>query len=143
MTANELLALDNENIRSDKYAAAAISYIYKAFGDVIRSKEIWPFSNKLNLGWQNSNGTVQDCADAMQYLLKALDRYETEIADTNINKITLSNDNFIKNLKKFVNKIDEDTEDSNQISDAIAAISSNVEHEINKIMNEINDTTSE
>ena len=37
MSINEII--ENENIRSDRYAMAAISFIFKAFGDSIRSKE--------------------------------------------------------------------------------------------------------
>ena len=132
MTSNEILVLNNDKIRSDKFAAAAISYIYKAFGDIIRSKEIWPFSNKLNLGWQNSKGTEQDCLDAMNFLVRALEKYELELEEET-NKTNLSGDDFIKKLRYLLNNISNEVKIANETSDNINATSNNVETEINKL----------
>lgn len=132
MTANEVLVLNNDKIRSDKFAAAAISYIYKAFGDIIRSKEIWPFSNKVNLGWQNSKGTEQDCLDAMNFLVRALEKYEKEIEEET-SKDTLSGDDFIKKLRYMLDNISKEIKIVNNTSDNINATSNNVENEIDKL----------
>lgn len=43
--------LKNKNIKADRFAMAAISYIFKAFGDNIRSKEYWPWGDKVNFPW--------------------------------------------------------------------------------------------
>ena len=40
--------LNNENIKADRFAMAAISYIFKAFGDNIRSKEYLPCGDKVD-----------------------------------------------------------------------------------------------
>lgn len=132
MTANEILVLNNDKIRSDKFAAAAISYIYKAFGDIIRSKEIWPFSNKVNLGWQNSKGTEQDCLDAMNFLVRALEKYELEL-EKETNKTNLSGDDFIKKLRYLLNNISNEVKIANETSENINATTDNVEEEINKL----------
>lgn len=132
MTSNEILVLNNDNIRSDKFAAAAISYIYKAFGDIIRSKEIWPFSNKVNLGWQNSKGTEQDCLNAMNFLIRALEKYELELKEET-NKTNLSGDDFIKKLRYLLNNISNEVKIANETSDNINATSNNIEEEINKL----------
>jgi len=132
MTPTELIILERNDIRSDKFAAAAISYIYKAFGDIIRSKEIWPFSNKVNLGWQNSKGTEQDCLDAMNFLTRALEKYELELEEET-NKTNLSGDDFIKKLRYLLNNISNEVKIANETSDNINATSNNVEEEINKL----------
>ena len=45
MTPTELIILGRNDIRSDKFGAAAISYIYKAFGNFVASKECqYPYS---------------------------------------------------------------------------------------------------
>ena len=132
MTPSELIILGRNNIRSDKFAAAAISYIYKAFGDIVRSKEIWPFSNKVNLGWQNSKGTEQDCLDAMNFLVRALEKYEKEIEEET-SKDTLSGDDFIKKLRYLLNNISKEIKIVNNTSDNINATSNNVENEIDKL----------
>lgn len=132
MTPSELIILGRNDIRSDKFAAAAISYIYKAFGDIIRSKEIWPFSNKVNLGWQNSKGTEQDCLDAMDFLIRALEKYELEI-EKETNQTNLSGDDFIKKLRYMLNNISKEIKIVNNTSDNINTTSNNVENEIDKL----------
>lgn len=52
--------LENDKILADRFGMAAISYIFKAFGDDIRSKEYWPWSEKSNCVWPGVKGIDPD-----------------------------------------------------------------------------------
>lgn len=95
MTINEIL--ENENIRSDRYGMAAISYIFKAFGDPIRSKEYWPWGDKVDLPWKESIGFENDITSAMKLLTHARERYHKETKDP---IIKTKSKNTVKELKK-------------------------------------------
>ena len=76
MTINEII--ENENIRSDRYAMAAISYIFKAFGDTNRSKEYWPWGRDVQCEWTPSKGTSNDITQAEQLLKRAKNKFYEE-----------------------------------------------------------------
>lgn len=79
MTINEII--ENENIRSDRYAMAAISYIFKAFGDTNRSKEYWPWGRDVQCEWTPSKGTSNDITQAEQLLKRAKNKFYEEIGE--------------------------------------------------------------
>lgn len=137
--------LKNENIKPDRFGMAAISYIFKAFGDVIRSKEYWPWGETVNFSWDNgkdnisddqmqealdisnwnSNGNLGDLTRAMLCLKEAQVRSKE---DSSI-KIKQKNRNDIKALKKRLDQIALSTKRSNTISTNINATSELAEEE--------------
>ena len=76
MTINEII--ENENIRSDRYAMAAISYIFKAFGDNNRSREYWPWGRDVQCEWTPSKGTSNDITQAELLLKRAKNKFYEE-----------------------------------------------------------------
>jgi len=76
MTINEII--ENENIRSDRYAMAAISYIFKAFGDSNRSREYWPWGRDVQCEWTPSKGTSNDITQAELLLKRAKNKFYEE-----------------------------------------------------------------
>lgn len=110
----------NENIKADRFALAAISYIFKAFGDNIRSKEYWPWGINVNFSWDNGKdqitddmfkdtnasswqtiGNKSDLTRAMLCLRQAQQRSEKE--ETEI--IKANNYRSIRDLQKRLNRI--------------------------------------
>lgn len=110
----------NENIKADRFALAAISYIFKAFGDNIRSKEFWPWGINVNFSWDNGKdqitddmfndtnasswqtiGNKSDLTRAMLCLRQAQQRSEKE--ETNI--IKTNNYRNVRDLQKRLNRI--------------------------------------
>lgn len=92
MTINEII--ENENIRSDRYAMAAISYIFKAFGDSTRSKEYWPWGKDVQCEWIPSKGTSDDIKQAELLLKRAKTKYGEEEG-----KYSLISDKFVSMFK--------------------------------------------
>lgn len=76
MTINEII--ENENICSDRYAMAAISYIFKAFGDSNRSREYWPWGRDVQCEWTPSKGTSNDITQAELLLKRAKNKFYEE-----------------------------------------------------------------
>lgn len=134
MTPTELIILGRNDIRSDKFGAAAISYVYKAFGNLLASKEIWPFSEKNNMKWQEPKSFEEDCNIAIKFIEKAIDAYYNELEDNVETKDTVSYgssnitklNNVLKNVKRSVNIIDE-------TSEAIIRYSNDTENNIEDI----------
>lgn len=69
---------NNTTIRSDRYAMAAISQIFKAFGDIERSKEYWPWGETVDYPWESSKGVQQDLSLAKAFIAVAANRYKDE-----------------------------------------------------------------
>ena len=74
---------ENKNIRADRFAMAAISYIFKAFSDNERSKDYWPWSGKdaAYLEWEESTGKTNDLYMAIHLLTEAINRVNNENSD--------------------------------------------------------------
>jgi len=111
MTPTELIILGRNDIRSDKFGAAAISYIYKAFDNFVASKEMWPFSEKLNMEWQEPKGFEEDCNIAINFIEKAIAQYNYELNNdsTTETKVNNSNSNILK-LKQMVKSVQNNLE---------------------------------
>ena len=92
MTINEII--ENNNIQSDRYAMAAISCIFKAFGDSIRSKEYWPWGKDIQCEWMPSKGILDDIKQAELLLKRARVKYNEEEG-----KYKLISDKFISMFK--------------------------------------------
>lgn len=108
MTIYEII--ENNNIQADRYAMAAISCIFKAFGDSTRSKEFWPWGDKVQCPWTITKGTNKDITDAELLLERARLKYIEEnnnsekinYFDNDMNNIS---NNDIKSLQSQMNKI--------------------------------------
>lgn len=87
--------INNENIKADRFGMAAISYIFKAFGDDIRSKEYWPWSEKDNCGWPGLRGEYHLPSEYLYWAEQSINRAST---------VNYTADN-IKDPKKIFNYI--------------------------------------
>lgn len=102
MTINEII--ENENIRSDRYAMAAISFIFKAFGDSIRSKEYWPWGKDVQCEWTPSKGTSYDITQADLLLRRAKNKFYEEngeyrsISDKYVSMFKIENVEYIETI---------------------------------------------
>ena len=100
----------NENIKSDRFGMAAISYIFRAFGDRIRSKEYWPWGKDINFPWNSDyeETTSENGIYTQKDLLLAIDCLDEAITrvykETNEND-TIYNDISIKGFKNRLNKL--------------------------------------
>jgi hypothetical protein len=131
MTLTEIL--EHESIRSDRYALAAISHIYKAFGDPIRSKECWPWGRDVQFEWYPSQGTDKDITEAELLLERARTKFEEEISSDN--EYTKLNDNIgsmddltkqakllrnkLMKINRHINKINKSNENIIKVSEEI------------------------
>ncbi len=102
MSINEII--ENENIRSDRYAMAAISFIFKAFGDSIRSKEYWPWGKDVQCEWTPSKGTSYDITQADLLLRHAKNKFYEEngeyrsISDKYVSMFKIENVEYIETI---------------------------------------------
>ena len=102
MSINEII--ENENIRSDRYAMAAISFIFKAFGDSIRSKEYWPGGKDVQCEWTPSKGTSYDITQADLLLRRAKNKFYEEngeyrsISDKYVSMFKIENVEYIETI---------------------------------------------
>ena len=102
MSINEII--ENENIRSDRYAMAAISFIFKAFGDSIRSKEYWPWGKDVQCEWTPSQGTSYDITQADLLLRRAKNKFYEEngeyrsISDKYVSMFKIENVEYIETI---------------------------------------------
>lgn len=102
MSINEII--ENENIRSDRYAMAAISFIFKAFGDSIRSKEYWPWGKDVQCEWTPSKGTSYDITQADLLLRRAKNKFYEEngeyrsISDKYVSMFKIENVEYIETI---------------------------------------------
>jgi len=139
MTLTEIL--EHKQIRSDRYAMAAISCIYKAFGDPIRSKECWPWGRDVQCEWLPSIGLQQDIMQAVQLLDRALERYEEEQEQISNNTYAKINDNNtmgdldkqIKSLKRRLNKATLNLGKFNKTSNSILNVSEATTDKISEV----------
>ena len=141
--------LKNENIRADRFGLAAISYIFKAFGDVIRSKEYWPWGSKVNFSWDNgkdsisgdnlqealdisnwqSTGNLGDLTRAMLCIKEAQIRSKNEETQ----KIKTSNKNSIKDLQKRLARLGINSKTINRDINNVNNTSKNIKDQIDFI----------
>lgn len=102
MSINEII--ENENIRSDRYAMAAISFIFKAFGDSTRSKEYWPWGKDVQCEWTPSKGTSYDITQADLLLRRAKNKFYEEngeyrsISDKYVSMFKIENVEYIETI---------------------------------------------
>lgn len=135
MTINEII--EHENIRSDRYAMAAISYIFKAFGDPIRSKEYWPWGKDVQYKWYPSRGTNIDITEAELLLERARQKFEEETNSTSeYTKLTVDTtmdyNKEIKQLQKRLNKFTRNLSTVTKSNNAIKNISEETSSKISE-----------
>jgi hypothetical protein len=118
MTINEIL--ENENIKSDRYGMAAIAYIYKAFGNMTKFRELWPWTE---IPTNDNEGFEYSITIAMQLLTRAKGSKE---AENNQNQIKLDNSVSIENLKKRLSQINRNLKSANKNSTNINNTSTDV-----------------
>ena len=136
MTLYEIL--EHDKIRSDRYALAAISHIFKAFGDPIRSKEYWPWGRDVQCEWYPTQGTNKDITEAELLLERARTKFEEEQNQDTIDykKITDSismEDTFgkqIKDLRRRLRKLSRNAKDITKASENIINTSEEVDSKI-------------
>ena len=138
MTIYEMMM--NNNVHADRYAMAAISNIFKAFGDDIRSKEFWPWGDKVQCPWTITKGTEKDIEDAELLLERARLRYIEENGDpVQINDktdtMTNSFSNQIKDLQNRINKLRLNTKKVNKASQNTINVSKETQDSIDKLTN--------
>jgi len=128
----------NENIKSDRFGMAAISYIFKAFGDRIRSKEYWPWGKDVNFPWNSdyeetvSNNNLyirKDLMLAIDCLDEAIIRVYKEMYETETKYNDVSIKGFKKRLKELIAKLntldgisDKINETSKETTDKLAEL---------------------
>ena len=131
MTLSDIL--ENNNIHSDKYARAAISHIYKAFGDNVRSKEWWPWGTSVPFKWYPSKGINTDILEAELLLEKARIKSVGE-SNTNINSSDLLSEiKSLANLNNYLYDMKNNLKTVNNISDKINEISEETSSKIDNI----------
>lgn len=135
MTLTEIL--EHSKIRSDRYALAAISHIFKAFGDPIRSKEYWPWGRDVQCEWYPSKGTDRDITEAELLLERARTKFEEETSSdkeyTKLNDSIGSMDDLTKQTKALRNrlmKINRRISTINKSNESIIKVSEETESKI-------------
>lgn len=129
--------LENENIKADRYGMAAISYIFKAFGDVVRSKEYWPWGDTVNFPWENDNNDIYgDSLDSLTRAILCLNTAKKRIRESeNTNKIEIKKDtvNSVNSLKKRLSRIGFTNKNINNVTNSIESTSKDINDKINKL----------
>ena len=141
--------LENENIKADRFGMAAISYIFKAFGDNIRSKEYWPWGDKVDFPWDNGKDTIssdkiQDALNISNWTtygnLSDLTRAMLCLKEAQVRsheeehiEIKRNNSNSIKDLKKRLDRINMSVKDADTLSQNINETSTEYEEKGNNI----------
>ena len=128
--------LENENIKADRFGMAAISYIFKAFGDNERSQYYWPFSEKLGLGWyetlEGDEANISDLTMAVRMINEATKRYNIE--NSSENKIIVDNkEKNISDFKRKLNKIKLMFKLNNKSTNSVNNILRQTERKINSM----------
>ena len=104
--------LENENIKADRFGMAAISYIFKAFGDNVRSKEYWPWGDKVDFPWNSDKNAylvrdegirLSDLSYALACLYKAYEIYLKE--EEFENKYEKSTNGLKKRIEELIKDI--------------------------------------
>jgi len=138
MTINEII--ENENIRSDRYAMAAISYIFKAFGDNNRSKEYWPWGRDVQCEWTSSKGTNNDITYAQLLLERARIKFDEEQTINNdyskINDDIMTNtfDKQMKELRRRINKLAINMKRINSSSQEVISVSNRANDVVDSVI---------
>ena len=127
MTIHEIL--ENENILADRFGMAAISYIFKAFGDNIRSKEYWPWSEKVNCPWVKSEGAAKDIQTAIKILNRTLSVIENEDEER------IETDPSIRDLRRRLSKSTTSIKSSENVTEKINETSRSTSTELLNITN--------
>ena len=123
-------------IKPDRFGMAAISTIFKAFGDNIRSKEYWPWSEKVGdqFMWESSNGLTNDLLDAIEYIKLSLIQIDKEIyEEQESNKSNLTSMDAIKELVKRINRVNNTINNVNRSVDDINKTTEEISNDVNTI----------
>ena len=128
---------ENKNIRADRFAMAAISYIFKAFSDNKRSIDYWPWSGKdaEYLEWEDSTGKTNDLYMAIHLLTEAINRVNNENTDSGEINDDPNNEKsniFDKTTKEYKRRINQITTNLNNLNNSISIT--------NKVSDKLQDT---
>ena len=128
---------ENKNIRADRFAMAAISYIFKAFSDNKRSIDYWPWSGKdaEYLEWEDSTGKTNDLYMAIYLLTEAINRVNNENTDNGEINDDPNNEKsniFDKTTKEYKRRINQITTNLNNLNNSISVT--------NKVSDKLQDT---
>ena len=125
---------ENENIKADRFGMAAISYIFKAFGDRIRSKEYWPWGRDINFPWDNETYDSYEI-NYNKNLLLAIECLEEAISRLNNDTETQYNDISTKSLEKRLALLKNKLKNINTISEKINETSKETKDKIDELEN--------
>ena len=128
---------ENKNIRADRFAMAAISYIFKAFSDNKRSIDYWPWSGKdaEYLEWEDSSGKTNDLYMSIHLLTEAINRVNNENTDggeINDDPNNEKSNIFDKTTKEYKRRINQITANLNNLNNSILVT--------NKVSDKLQDT---
>lgn len=134
MNISELI--ENKNIKADRFGMAAISYIFKAFGDNERSKYYWPFGKNTGVNWysewEDDGGKLKDLTIAFKLLLEAENRYNNTSNTDNIT-VSQTTSKTIKDFSKTLNILANKLKISNSTSKNINNTSNDTYKKFNGI----------
>ena len=140
MTLREILA--NKNIHADTYAMAAISYIFNAFGDIVRSKDYWPFGKILNFDWHIISDTNLAITCAELCLERAREKHnendesvETQINNNESITTSYSGNELSDQLRLLSKRLNKVIDKLNSINTSNTNINNVSEEVISKISN--------
>ena len=127
--------INEVHIKPDRFGMAAISTIYKAFGDNVRSKEMWPWSERVGNDWQweASQGIKKDLEYAISLINYALFKFELDKETENNEYETLSSDTLVKDLSHRLKKLQKSINTAEDITKAINNTSEYTENDISII----------
>lgn len=128
---------ENKSIKADRFAMAAISYIFKAFSDNKRSIDYWPWSGKdaEYLEWEDSTGKTNDLYMAINLLTEAINRVNNENTDSGEINDDPNNEKsniFDKTTKEYKRRINQITTNLNNLNNSISVT--------NKVSDKLQDT---
>lgn len=133
--------INNENIKADRFGMAAISYIFKAFGDDIRSKEYWPWSEKDNCRWPGLRGEYHSRDEYMMWAKRTLERasvnsytVDDQTSNDEKNPIDISLIQLKERLKKSVDNVIDINDTNKNINKTSNEIHTKID-ELNMILN--------
>lgn len=131
---------NNTSIKSDRYAMAAISQIFKAFGDIERSKDYWPWGETVDYPWESSRGTQQDLSLAKAFIAVAANRHKEEHPDDLIQDVTekhypkMKEPTTIRGFRQYLNRLAQGMITNRNNSKKIDDESTDIKTEIEKIV---------
>ena len=127
----------NSIIKADRWGMAAISYIFQAFGDFIRSKEYWPWGETVNCEWEKVDPNI-----AFKYAKLCLEEASGRAAIDVINELKVDNNytdfNNSIDTTKDLRYVEESIKDIDNINDILLSYNENINNILKGYQQEYN-----